>query len=202
MSAFVERNQPLYLTIGHSSAAQLSRNVTAGNTRQQADEFNRVTGQLAAAGADTVVISSMGGHFCAPEFAEISPLPMINGPDAVARYLKQHGIQRVGILGTRIVMNTALYGVLNELDPVSPTGDDLEQVNADYISLAVRGSATAAETERMLNMADKLLHTNRVEAILLGGTDLNLIFDGSQQNMPIIDSAAVHVDAIVDAATR
>jgi len=200
VAAFAERDQPLHLTIGNSSAAQLSRNVTAGNTQLQAEEFNRITRQLAAAGADTVVISSMGGHFCAAEFAALSPLPMIHGPDSVAHYLKEQGIRRVGILGTRIVMKTALYGVLDDLDPVSPRGNDLEQVNDDYIALAVRGSATEAESERMLSMADKLLRTERVEALLLGGTDLNLIFDGSQPHLPVIDSAEVHVNAIVKAA--
>jgi len=200
VAEFSERDKPLLLTIGHSSAAQLSRNVTAGNTQLQAEEFNRISHQLAAAGADTVVISSMGGHFCAAEFAALSPLPMIHGPDSVAHYLKEQGIRRIGILGTRIVMKTSLYGVLKDLDPVSPSGDDLEQVNDDYIALAVRGSATKVEAERMLSMADKLLRTEKVEAILLGGTDLNLIFDGSQPNLPVIDSAEVHVNAIVKAA--
>ena len=35
------------------------------------------------------------------------------------------------------------------------------------------------------------------EAVILGGTDLNVIFDGSDAHAPVIDSAEVHVQAIV-----
>ena len=81
---FAAAGQPLELTIGHSSAQTLSSNVAAGNTGAQAREFERIARQLAGAGAEAVVITSMGGHFCAEAFAAISPLPLIEGPPAVA----------------------------------------------------------------------------------------------------------------------
>jgi aspartate/glutamate racemase len=36
--------------------------------------------------------------------------------------------------------------------------------------------------------------------VLLGGTDLNLVYDGVALDFPVIDSAAVHVEAIVHTA--
>ena len=198
VKAFAAAEQPLHLTIAHTSAVTLSRNVAAGRAEEQAAEFNRVTGQLAAAGADVVVITSMGGHFCAKEFAAISPLPMINGPQAVANYLKQQGIRRVGILGTRIVMQTGLYGALSELDPVAPIGDDLTQANDDYVAMAIAGSATPDQRERLLQAGQQLVDNQSVDAILLGGTDLNLAYEGATFAVPVIDSAAVHVDTIVN----
>ena len=200
VQAFAAAEQPLHLTIAHTSALTLSRNVAAGQAAAQAAEFNRVTGQLAAAGAEVVVITSMGGHFCAKEFAAMSPLPMINGPESVADYLIQQGIHRVGVLGTRVVMQTGLYGALSELDPVAPIGNDLTQVNDDYVAVAIAGAATPAQRERLLAAGKKLVRDQGVEAVLLGGTDLNLVYDGSSLDFPVIDSAAVHVDAIVNAA--
>jgi aspartate racemase len=200
VQAFAAAEQTLHLTIAHTSALTLSRNVAAGQADAQAAEFNRVTGQLAAAGAEVVVITSMGGHFCAKEFAAISPLPMINGPESVADYLRQQGMHRVGVLGTRVVMQTGLYGALSELDPVAPIGNDLTQVNDDYVAMAIAGAATPAQRERLLAAGTKLVRDQAVEAVLLGGTDLNLVYDGSPLDFPVIDSAAVHVDAIVNAA--
>lgn len=200
VQAFAASAQPLDLTIAHTSALTLSRNVAAGQADAQAAEFNRVTGQLAAAGADVVVITSMGGHFCAKEFAALSPLPMINGPDAVADYLKQQGIRRVGILGTRVVMQTRLYGALGELDPVTPAGDDLTRVNDDYVAMAIAGKATPAQRERLLAAGKSLVRDQGAEAVLLGGTDLNLVYNSAALDFAVIDSALVHVDAIVNAA--
>ena len=200
VQAFAESAQPLHLTIAHTSAMELSRNVTAGLVGVQAAEFTRVTGQLAAAGADIVAITSMGGHFCAKEFAALSPLPMISGPNAVAAYLKQQGLRRVGILGTRVVMQTGLYGALNELEPLAPVGGDLAQVNDDYMAMAIAGAASRAQRERLLDAGHRLVNDQGAEAVLLGGTDLNLVYRGATLDFPVIDSALVHADAIVNAA--
>jgi aspartate racemase len=199
VQAFAAAEQPLHLTIAHTSAQNLSRNAAAGRAAEQAAEFNRVTVQLAAAGADVVVITSMGGHFCAKEFAALSPLPMVNGPDAVADYLKQKGIRRIGILGTRVVMETCLYGALSGLDPVTPAGDDLTRVNDNYVAMAIAGAATPDQRERLLAAGKSLVRDQGAEAILLGGTDLNVVYNGVALDFPVIDSALVHVDAIVSA---
>jgi len=200
VQAFDEAAQPLHLTIAHTSARTLSRNVAAGRAEEQADEYQRVTAQLAAAGADVVVITSMGGHFCAKEFAARSPLPMIDGPQAVAERLKAEGIGRIGILGTRVVMATALYGALHELSVVTPTGVQREQVNDDYVALAIAGAATAEQRERLIGAGARLVREQGAEAILLGGTDLNLVYRDASPGYRVIDSAALHVAAIVRAA--
>lgn len=198
--AFAAADRPLHLTIAHTSARTLSRNAAAGRVEQQVVEYERVTDQLAAAGADVVVITSMGGHFCAREFAAVSPLPMIDGPEAVAAYLRQRGPRRVGILGTRVVMQTRLYGALDDLDPVVPAGDELARVNDDYVAMAIAGAPTSEQRERLLAAGHALAREQGAEAILLGGTDLNLVYDGSAFDVPVIDSAVLHVDAIVKAA--
>ena len=179
VQAFAAADRPLHLTIGHTSAVTLSQNVAAGRAAEQAAEFNRVTHQLVAAGADTVVITSMGGHFCAKEFAELSPLPLIDGPASVANYLSQAGIRRIGVLGTRIVMQTGLYDALRMHDPVAPIGEDQSQVNEDYIAVAIAGRATPAQRARLLAAGDALVRDQGADAVLLGGTDLNLVYDGT-----------------------
>lgn len=198
--AFAASAQPLNLTIAHTSARNLAHNVAAGLADVQAMEFNRVTGQLAAAGADVVVITSMGGHFCAPEFAALSPLPMINGPEAVADDLRRQGIARIGVLGTRVVMQTSLYGAFSALTPIAPLGDDLDQVNDDYVAMAIAGVATPAQRDRLLDAGQRLVRDQGAEAVLLGGTDLNLVYNGAALDFPVIDSAMVHVEAVVSAA--
>lgn len=198
--AFAEHGQSPSLTIAHTSARALSQNVAQGRALEQADEFHRVACQLAAAGATSVVITSMGGHFCAKEFSAISPIPMIDGPGSVSASLKQSGIQRVGILGTRVVMESQLYGALEDLSPISPLGDDLAQVNDDYVAIAIAGAASSDQRERLLGAGKRLVEEQGAEVVLLGGTDLNLVFDNTELDFPVIDSALVHVDAIVKAA--
>ena len=95
VETFAAADMPLHLTIGHTSVRELARNSSGGFAEKQAIEYKRIAEQLAAAGADAIAITSMGGHFCVEEFLSISPLPLINGPEAVAAYLKgQHRLMR------------------------------------------------------------------------------------------------------------
>ncbi len=199
VDGFAKRNQDLNLTIVNSSATTLTENLAAGRSAEQAAEFLRVTQQLVAAGADCVVITSMGGHFCLADFSRLSPLPIIEGPSSVRDYLLQTGIRKPGILGTRKVMESALYGQLDELEPVIPSGEDLLQANQDYIDMAIAGVATAEQRNRLLAAGEKLIKEQGAEVVLLGGTDLSIVYDEST-DIPFVDTAQVHVDAIINRA--
>jgi aspartate racemase len=50
--------------------------------------------------------------------------------------------------------------------------------------------------------ANAMLTEDRVEAIMLGGTDLALAFDAATAPFPLVDCAGLHVAAIVDRACR
>ncbi|MCG8415314.1 MAG: aspartate/glutamate racemase family protein [Pseudomonadales bacterium] len=199
VDGFARRSQALHLTIVNSSAKTLTENLAAGCSQEQAAEFLRVSQQLVGAGADCVVITSMGGHFCLPDFSPLSPLPIIEGPRSVRDHLLQAGISKPGILGTRKVMESALYGQLDELEPVIPLGEELEQANRDYVDMAIAGVATADQRSRLLAAGEKLIREQGAEVVLLGGTDLSIVYDETT-NIPFIDTAQVHVDAIIKEA--
>jgi len=196
---FAAAKAPLSLTIAHTDLGLLARHLKAGDARAQAEEFRRVTEQLAAAGADRVAITSFGGSFCADEFAQISPLPMMDGPQAMVEYLQREGLGRVGILGTSTVMASKLYGKLDGICEVLTPGDDsadaMEQTHEDYAALAFSGKATDEQRARLFGAAQRLCDRGAL-SVILGGTDLNVVFDGTEP-VPVIDSAEVHVKAIV-----
>lgn len=197
---FAAAEMPLHLTIGHTSVQELSRNSSGGFADRQAAEYRRIAEQLAAAGADLVAITSMGGHFCAKEFVPTSPLPVVEGPAAVAAYFKRQSNQRVGILGTGTVMRSRLYGALSDLDVVVPLGDALDRVNDDYIAIAIAGSASDEQRERLLAAGSDLVQTQGAQVVLLGGTDLSLAYTGASLDFPVLDSALIHADAIAQVA--
>ena len=195
---FAAAGRPLNLSIAHTDIRLLAENMQAGNRQAQAEEFERVTHQLARAGATRVAITSLGGSFCAEEFAKVSPLPIIDGPTSVAAHFSATGLKRVGILGTTAVMSTGLYGKLGGVCEVLSPGDEsreaMESAHCDYAALAMSGEATAEQRTRLFAAAQRLCDRG-AERVLLGGTDLNLIFDGSEP-VPVVDAAEVHAQAI------
>jgi aspartate racemase len=188
-------NIPLDLTIAYANVRDMSRNMTDGRPDRQAEIFARLIGRLKGAGAEAAAVTSMGGHFCIEELEAISPLPLINGLEPVDVALNQRGLKRVGIIGTRVVMASRLYGRITEAEVIAPEGDEFERVQQCYVDMASIGRVVD-EQRRTFFDAGRRLADRGAEAVLLGGTDLFLAFTGHDCGFPVIDCADVHVDAI------
>jgi aspartate racemase len=200
IAAFAARAEPLDLTIVHADAPTLLANLAAGAVGDQVAIYARITDRLAAAGADFVVITSIAGHFCVDAFAAVSPLPIVNMITTIADAITARGLARIGILGTRTVMETRLYGAITNAEVIAPRGRVLDDVHAAYAAMATSGMVTNAQRAVFHAAAEALLAQDQVDAIMLGGTDLALAFDAATTPFPLVDCAGIHVEAIVDRA--
>ncbi|OYU14830.1 MAG: aspartate racemase [Alphaproteobacteria bacterium PA4] len=197
VAAFAARGAPLDMTIVHADAPTLLANLAGNAVAEQVAIYARVTARLAAAGADCVAVTSIAGHFCIRDFAAVSPLPIIDMVSAIESAVTARGLRRIGILGTRTVMATRLYGSIASAEIVPPRGAMLDQVHTAYTAMATAGAVTAAQRAVFLAAARQLLEDDQVDAIMLGGTDLALAFDAATAPFPLVDCAGIHVDAIV-----
>jgi aspartate racemase len=108
----------------------------------QAQIFARLTERLASAGAGCVAVTSIAGHFCRNEFEALSPLPVVDMIDAVGRAVTARLVRRIGILGTRTVMESRFYGGVTTATVLLPVGTDLEDVHDAYVTMATAGAVT------------------------------------------------------------
>jgi len=200
IAAFAQAGAPLELTIVHADAPTLLANLAAGDASAQVAIYRRLTARLADAGADIVAITSIAGHFCVEEFAAVSPLPVLDMLSAISADIARTGLSRIGILGTRTVMETRLYGCITTADLVPPRGEMLGAVHDAYAAMAAAGSVTPDQRAIFRAAADELLNQDGVDAIMLGGTDLALVFDAATSPFPLIDCAGLHVGAIAQHA--
>jgi len=186
---------PLDLTIAHADVREMARNLASGDRSQQAKVFAKLVRRLQAAGAQMAAVTSMGGHFCIRELEAVSPLPLLNALPVVDAAIKRREHKRVGIIGTRLVMETRLYGAINSATVIAPEGDEFEEVQANYGAMAVAGRVTDAQRCVFFG-AGKRLCEKGAETVLLGGTDLILAFAGRDCGFRVLDLADVHVEAI------
>lgn len=186
---------PLDVTICHADVGEMSRNLAAGKTEQQAGIFAGLIGRMKAAGAQTAAVTSMGGHFCINELLPISPLPLIHGIHAVDAAITRLSLKKIGIMGNRLVMKTRLYGGVAAAELITPEGDMFDQVADAYMNMAQAGRVIDQQREVFFKAGDALMKRG-AQAIMLGGTDLFLAFQGREPPFPLIDCADIHVDAI------
>ncbi len=199
IAAFAARKAALDLTMVHADTPTLLANLVAGDTAAQVAIYQRLTHRLVAAGAECVVVTSIAGHFCIEAFKRVSPLPVVDMISTVAAAVAASGLKRVGILGTRVVMESRFYGGITSAEVIPPDAADLDDVHAAYVTMAAAGQVNDAQRAVFNAACAKLLDAG-AEAIMLGGTDLALAFDARNAPFPLVDCAGIHVDAVVKLA--
>ena len=201
ISTFASKTAALELTIVHADTPTLLGNLATNDATSQVAIYMKLTNRLAAAGAECVAITSIAGHFCIEAFKASSVLPIVDMISEVNRAIAQRAFGRIGILGTRTVMETRLYGSVSRVEVVPPSGQSLEDVHQAYVAMAASGIVTETQRAVFTAVSKQLLEQSGVEAILLGGTDLALVFNERDTEFPLIDCASIHADAIVKFAT-
>lgn len=189
----------LDLTIVHGDIHELIRNNLADRREEQAEAFLPLIERLQRAGCDCAALTSLGAHFCFDELAARSPLPLVSGVAPLDAYFVKEGIRRIGLLGTRVVMRTRLYGQLKRTEAIA-LDNEIEIIGQTYQDVAVAGVCSSDQRALFLDAGRRMI-AESAEAIVLAGTDLNLAFDGQNPGYRVIDALDVHVASLVDLAT-
>lgn len=199
VAAAAERGvSKLDLTIVHGEIQELIRNNLADRRAEQAKAFLPLVERLDHAGCDCVALSSLGAHFCLDELVALSPLPIVSAIAPLDAFFVERNIRRIGLLGTRVVMRTRLYGQLVDTGAIV-LDDEIDRLGQSYQDMAVAGACTPEQRALFLDAGRRMMAAG-ADAIVLAGTDLNLAFDGQDTGYPVIDALDVHVALLADLA--
>jgi aspartate racemase len=198
--AMADRGRPLELTLVQADIHTLIANNLADRRIEQAEIYAGLIRRLQAAGAECAAITSLGGHFCFDETVARSSLPLVSAVTPLDAHFASRGIGCVGLLGTRVVMRTRLYGQLARTRAVA-LDDEIETLGQLYQDLAVSGTCTDATRAAFFDAGRRMVDALGAQAIVLAGTDLNLAFDGHDPGFPVIDALDVHVALLADLAS-
>lgn len=188
----------LELTIANADLREMVTHLEAGKKKAQAAVFAGHVDKLKAGGCDAVALTSMDGHFCIGQLKSISSLPLISALSALEEYFSALGHERVGVLGTRAVMESGLFG-LSAVDVIMTPEEDLQLIHAHYVAIAMSGKATREQRVFFEKAALRLVNEGGAQAVVLGGTDLFLAFDKLDYPYRVVDCATVHAEAIARA---
>lgn len=198
-AAMAARGKPLDLTLVHADIHELIANNLADRREAQAGVYAGLINRLKAAGADCAAITSIGGHFCFAETVARTSLPLVSAVAPLDDFFVAEGIGCVGLLGTRVVMRSKLYGQLRRTRAIA-LEDEIEELGQLYQEMAVEGFCDAATRARFLDAGQRLVDAG-AEAVVLAGTDLGLAFDGQETPYRVIDALDVHVAVLADLAS-
>ncbi|MEP5630430.1 MAG: aspartate/glutamate racemase family protein [Tateyamaria sp.] len=188
----------LDLTIVNADVNELIRNNDANDKQAQAKAYANLIDRLKHAGAECAAITSLGGHFCFEDTVALASLPMISAVTPLDAYFAKNGMESVGLMGTKVVMQTQLYGQLSHTKALVPD-TTLEAVGDTYIDMALASHCTDTQRTFFIEEGQKLIDKG-ADAIVLAGTDLSLAFDGRNVGYKVVDALDVHVSLLTDIA--
>lgn len=190
------------MTIAHANAPTALAHVQAGRIDGLASYLAGFVHTLEAAGAGIAAIPAITPHICRAELKARIAVPLIDILDVTADALRARGIRRVALLGTRYTIESRLFGALEGVEIVRPHDAEVDAIHRIYLELAQKGRCAPDDVERLREIATTLVRRDDVAAVLLAGTDLNLVMDESTAGFPAFDCAAAHIAAIVERMCR
>ena len=130
-----------------------------------------------------------------------SPIPLISIVEVTCQAAKKQGLKRVGLFGTRFTMQGRFYS--NELDKagitlILPASEEQAYIHDRYMSELVNGIFLPETREGLLSIVCRLRDEERIDGLILGGTELPLIMrDAGDQGIAFLDTTKLHVESVV-----
>ena len=179
--------------------AMLDANDLAGLT----DYLSASLDRLVRAGAEVALIAANTPHIVFDEVQRQTPVPMLSIVQATCDHARGLGLKRLGLLGTGFTMRARFYPEVFAragLELVTPGETGQAFVHEKYIHELLKSSFLPETREALLRLIDRMRNDDRIEALILAGTELPLLLRGAEpEGLPFLDTTMIHVRAAVDA---
>ncbi|MFC7068705.1 aspartate/glutamate racemase family protein [Halobaculum lipolyticum] len=159
-------------------------------------------GDLEAAGADVVLMATNTMHRVAPAIEAALSVPFVHIVDPTAAAVREAGLDTVGVLGTAPVMEGEFYAdrfADHGVDVLVPDADDRALVDEVIFEELTRGEIRDRSRDAYLRVIDELAAAG-AEGVVLGCTEIELLVDPADTDVPLFDTTALHVERGVEVA--
>lgn len=146
--------------------------------------------KLAAIGADFLICPDNTIHQALPRVLARSPLPWLHIADVVAAQAQQRGFHRLGLLGTRWLVDSSVYP--DQLDArgiawLRPDAAQRDEMNRIIMDELVCGVIRPQSVE-VFQQAIEGMKREGCDAVVLGCTEIPLVVSDANCALPTLDS--------------
>ncbi len=160
-------------------------------------------GRLARCGADLLICPDNTIHQAFDRVAARSPLPWLHIADVVADAARARGFLRLGITGTRWLVESDVYPralAARAMQGMRPRDDERDDTHRIIMDELVAGRIVPASVARLQRVLARM-KVDGCDAVVLGCTELPLVIDDSNSPLPTLDSTRLLARAALRRAT-
>ena len=155
---------------------------------------------LKTAGADFLLICSNTMHIVADAVQKGTGLPLLHIADVTGDAIRRSGLKRVGLLGTKFVMESGFYRERLEgkfgLKVLVPDEEDRDVVHRVIYDELCKGVVAEESRIAYLEIVRRLMGRG-AEGIILGCTEITLLLRPEDSPVPVFDTTRLHAEAAV-----
>jgi aspartate racemase len=146
--------------------------------------------KLARAGADFLICPDNTIHQALPWVLRRSPLPWLHIAEVVAAHAAQRGFQRLGLTGTRYLVDSEVYPeklAARGIRFLRPNAAERAEINRIIFEELIAG-IFSAEAVLCCQRVIGRMKDEGCDAVVLGCTELPLIMNDGNSPLPTLDS--------------
>jgi aspartate racemase len=174
-----------------------------------ADDWDRTLEMITAAslnlersGAKAIVLCANTMHLIADRLQLVLGIPVIHIATATANAIAAKGMKKAGLLGTKFTMERQFFRhKLSEQDieVIIPGEQDRGLVHYTIFEELGRGIFLPETKQFYLDVMGKLV-AEGAEGIILGCTEIPMLLNSADTDIPLFDTTAIHSQAAVEFA--
>ncbi|UCE29140.1 MAG: amino acid racemase [Candidatus Bathyarchaeota archaeon] len=160
--------------------------------------------KVAKTGADFIICPDNTIHQAFDQVAKKSPLPWLHIAEIVATEAAHRNYKRVGVLGTRHLMEGPVYPTklaAANIEHLVPTKDEQRCINGVIFDQLVKGQFTARSRAQFTEIIDRLKNRG-CDAVILGCTEIPLLISQVDSPLPTLDSTRLLARAALKRAIK
>lgn len=156
-------------------------------------------------GADFIVICANTMHKMADEVQKNIKIPLLHIADVTAEEIKEKGLRKIGLLGTKFTMEEDFYiGRLTEkhnLEVIIPNEEERHIVHDVIFNELCLGEIKQSSKEQFKKIIQNLV-SRGAEGIILGCTEIPLLIKQENVKVPLFDTTMIHAKSAVEYALK
>jgi len=165
-----------------------------GDWEKSADILSAAAKNIEKAGADFIVICTNTMHKVAPYIQCQIGIPIVHIAEVTAEELKRHNITKVALLGTKYTMTQDFYKEKLERAGIAvliPDEQGIETVNDVIYNELCLGIISETSKGKFRCIIDNLAKLG-AQGVILGCTEIGLLIQQKDTNLPIFDTTQIH----------
>ena len=174
--------------------AEIEECQAEGDWARSAEILSRAAKSLEDGGADFIIICTNTMHKIADERARSISIPIVHIAEATSDSLKEKGIEKAALLGTKYTMTQDFYKnklIEAGIDVIIP--DDVDTVNDIIYNELCLGKVLEQSKAKYLSII-RGLKEKGAEAVILGCTEIGLLIKQEDTDLPVFDTTLIHAE--------